>query len=111
MKKIIILLFLLSSNLFSSQIFDIGNVLERSNISVGRNHEIILGEFTGAGMEVEIDKVLVFVTEQEAILKKEIEKINFNGEFTGTSLVSEIDSLEINGDVILAEELAALVIK
>jgi len=111
MKKLLILLFILSTNLFSSQIFDIGGVLERSNIRVNSNYEVILGEFTGAGMEVEIDKVEVFVTEQKAIHKKEVDKINFRGEFTGASLVSEIDSLEIDGDVILGEEIAALVIK
>jgi len=109
MKKIIILLMLFSTNLFSSQIFDIENILERSSFKVNSHHEIILGEFTGVGIEVE--KIEVFVTEQEAILKKDIDKINFNGEFTGASLVSEIDSLIIDGEVILAEEIAALVVK
>ena len=102
---------LFSANLFSNQLFDIGGVLEKSNFALGSNHQIILGEFTGAGREVEIDIVEVFVTEQEAILKKEVDKINFKGEFTGASLVSEIDSLEIDGNVILAEEIAALVVK
>jgi len=111
MKKIIFLLMLFSANLFSDQIFDIGGVLERSNFSLDRTHQVILGEFTGAGREVEIKKVEVFVTEQEAFRKKEVDKINFRGEFTGAGLVSEIDSLEIDGDVILAEEIAALVLK
>lgn len=111
MKKLILITLLFSTNLFSSQMIDIGGVLERSNFPVDERHHIILGEFTGAGHEVEIDKVEVFVTEQEAILKKEIDKINFRGEFTGASLVSEIDSLEIKGDVIYAEEIAALVVK
>ncbi len=109
MKKLLILLMLFSTNLFSSQMVDIGNILKRSNFAMKDNYQIILGEFTGAGMEV--DQVEVFVTEQEAILKKDVTKINFRGEFTGASLVSKIDSLEIDGSVILSEEIAALVVR
>jgi hypothetical protein len=68
--------------------------------------KIILGEVTGHLKAVQFSKVLVLITENEAILKTEIDSVDFSG----AQDVGSVVAVRFNGQYVLKKDVKATVL-
>lgn len=105
---------LLGINLAYSQSISIEKVkdlLTEKEISLdelqNQGGRVLLGEGSGAGLVMPYQKVLVVITEDEAILKNEILGTDFNGPMELTNLVS----FEVQGAMFFKDQVKGIVYK
>lgn len=71
-----------------------------------KGNKALLGEVTGHAKSLPITKIEVIITEQEAILKKEIEDIQVNG----TPIIGNIQAVRFRGQYITAQDIKGVIV-
>lgn len=71
-----------------------------------KGNKAILGEVTGHAKSIPVSKVVVILTNDEAILNHEIEAT----EVSGTSVIGNIQSVRYNGQYITAQEIVGVIV-
>ncbi len=70
--------------------------------------KLLLGEVTGAGLVLPADRVQVILVEQRAILKKEIESMDFS---PVSGKLGDLDSFRVGGSYFTREDIRGVVVK
>ncbi len=70
-----------------------------------KGYKSVLGEVTGHAKSVPLSKVVVMVTENEAIMKNEIEST----EVSGAALVGNLQSVRFNGQYINSSDIVGII--
>ena len=118
LKNIIILLLLSFSfaTLYAGEVTGAGfvkNIMMKKEMNLqqmlNNGHNLLLGEVTGAGLTIPLEKIKVLVTAKEAFKMSHIQRIEFkrNG---GLKLIN-VDFFEIQDQVIELSSLKAIIIK
>jgi hypothetical protein len=71
-----------------------------------QGYKSILGETTGHAKSVPLSKVVVIITEEEVILKKEIE----GTEVSGAPVVGNLQSVRFNGQYINSSDVVGVIV-
>lgn len=71
-----------------------------------QGHKAVLGEVTGHAKSVPVGKVVVILTNDEAIMKREIE----GTEVAGAPIVGNIKSVRFSGQYITAQEIVGVIV-
>lgn len=71
-----------------------------------QGNKALMGEVTGHAKSVPVGKVVVILTNDEAILKREIE----GTEVSGTPVVGNLKSVRFNGQYITAQEIVGVIV-
>lgn len=71
-----------------------------------RGMRLLMGEVTGHINAVPFSKVQVLITENEAILKKEIDSVDFSG----SQILGSVVSVRFNGQYVLKKDVKATII-
>lgn len=86
-------------------------LLKEKNIDLDQltrnGNNIILGEVSGGGKSLPFASVNILMTEQEAILEKEI----ISAHFKGKKVLGKLDSIDIQGKTIFSDEIKGVVYK
>jgi hypothetical protein len=72
-----------------------------------RGAQVLLGEVTGHGRAVPFNKVQVLFTESEAILKHEIDSVEFKG---GAEQLGNISTVRFQGQYVLKQDVKAAIV-
>ncbi|MCO4794630.1 MAG: hypothetical protein KC493_13005 [Bacteriovoracaceae bacterium] len=101
---------------FSGEVTGAGmvkNILKKKHMNLERflstGHELKLGEVTGAGRQIELDRVKVVVTNSEAFKLENVQRIEFQK--SGGLKLGNVDFFEINNKVIEVKNIKAMIIK
>ncbi|HXH31286.1 MAG TPA: hypothetical protein VNJ01_10780 [Bacteriovoracaceae bacterium] len=111
MKTVFFLLtLLLSFQSFALTRTEIDQLLAKKKTSLPKletqGAKLLPGEVTGHGKSVSFSKVAVLLTDREAILKSEIESV----EFDGVHNLENIQTIRFNGQYISREDVKATII-
>jgi hypothetical protein len=68
---------------------------------------LLFGENTGHGKKIQFSQIQVLITRDQAVLKKEIESVSFNGQQT----LDQVESIRFNGQYILKSDVAGAIIR
>ena len=71
-----------------------------------RGNKALLGEVTGHAKSLPITKIKVIITEQEAILKSEIEDI----QVSGAPIIGNIQTVRFRGQYITAQDIKGVIV-
>lgn len=89
------------------------NIMKKRQMNLeqmlNNGHDLVLGEVTGAGRKVPLEKIKVLVTKEDAFKMSNIQRIEFKK--AGGLKLENVDFFEINNKVVEVKELKALVIK
>ena len=89
------------------------SIMQKKEMSLqqmlNNGHALLLGEVTGAGKPISLDKVKVVITSSEAFKMSNVQRIEFKK--SGGLKLQNVDFFEINGQVIDSQEIKALVVK
>lgn len=90
---------------------DVERMLAAKNVSLraleGQGAVMLLGEVTGHGRSVPLEKVEAILTEKDVILSHEIESVSPNG----ARNLSQSDSIRAQGQYILREDVKATILR
>jgi hypothetical protein len=113
MKKLFFLLLLL--NCFESEAFDriqAEQLLNQRQIQLRQleqaGGQLLLGEVTGAGKVIPIERVQILFLDQKALFKKEIESLEF---IPRTGALKDLDSFRHEGLYYTGEQVRGVVLK
>lgn len=110
--KTLIALFILSFSLSSFALTkaEVSALLKEKGVDLlqmeMKGMKTLMGEVTGHINQIPFSKVQVLVTEHEAILKSEIEAVDFNG----TQNLGGVVSVRAHGQYILKEDVKATIV-
>jgi hypothetical protein len=117
--KSLIILLVLSisfSTVYGGEVTGAGfvkNIMKKKEMNLqhmlNNGHDLLLGEVTGAGLTVPLDKIKILVTAKEAFKMSNIQRIEFK-KAGGIKLIN-VDFFEIQGKIIETKSLKALVVK
>ncbi len=71
-----------------------------------KGNKALLGEVTGHAKSLPITKIVVILTEQEAILKNEIEDVQVNG----APVIGNIDAVRFHGQYITSQDIVGVIV-
>ena len=104
-------LFLFSLSALAQSRGDVERMLGQRGMSLSQleaqGNALIFGENTGHGRKIQFSQVQVLITRDQAVLKREIEGVSFNGQPT----LDQVESIRFNGQYILKSDVAGAIIK
>lgn len=118
MKALIVTLFMILSIApgISGEVTGAGlvkNILKKKNMNLEQflqtGHELKLGEVTGAGRQIELDRVRVVVTANNAFKMDKVQRIEFQK--SGGLKLGNVDFFEIDNQIVEVNKIKAMIIK
>lgn len=89
------------------------NILKKKQMNLQQflqtGHELRLGEVTGAGRQIELDRVKVVVSNKEAFKMSNVQRIEFQK--SGGLKLGNVDFFEIDGKIIEVRKIQAMILK
>lgn len=90
---------------------DVESMLSSRGMSLSQlesqGNVLLFGENTGHGKKIQFSQIQVLITRNQAVLKREIESVSFNGQQT----LDQVESIRFNGQYILKSDVAGAIIK
>lgn len=106
----LILTLVLTLPVFAIDFVSVQQLLKQKGTSLEaqsqKGNKAILGEVTGHAKSIPVSKVVVIITNHEAILKQEIE----GTEVSGAPVVGNLQSVRFNGQYITAQEIVGVIV-
>ncbi len=112
MKSLLLILSLVfSATALAQSRADVEKMLTSRGMSLSQlesqGNVLLFGENTGHGRKIQFSQVQVLITRDQAVLKREIEGVSFNGQPT----LDQVESIRFNGQYILKSDVAGAIIK
>ncbi len=89
------------------------SILKKENINLNQmlinGHELLMGEVTGAGKKIHLEKIKVLVTLKNAYKMSAIQRVEFKK--PGGLELQNIDFFEIRNEIVSVDDLQALIVK
>ncbi len=89
------------------------NILKKKQMNLDSllqsGHELRLGEVTGAGRQIELDRVRVVVSNNEAFKMDNVQRIEFQK--AGGLKLGNVDFFEIDGKIVEVRKIQAMILK
>ena len=108
---LIVFFFIFTTTLFAQSRSEAERILNARGLSLSsleaQGNTLILGENIGHGRKIQFSEVQVLLTKDQAVLKREIESVSFNGQHT----LDQLESLRSGGQYILKSDVAGAIIK
>lgn len=106
-----LVLFMFMSSAFALTRSDVERMLSSKNVSLqgleASGSVMLLGEVTGHGRSIPLEKVQAILTDKDAILRHEIESVSPSG----VKILGSSDSIRAGGQYILIEDVRATILK
>ena len=112
MKSLLLILSLVfSATALAQSRGDVERMLSSRGMSLSQlesqGNVLLFGENTGHGKKIQFSQIQVLITRDQAVLKKEIESVSFNGQQT----LDQVESIRFNGQYILKSDVAGAIIR
>lgn len=109
--KILILIIFMAANSFAITRSDVERLLSHRNVSLkaleASGAQMLMGEVTGHGRAIPVEKIEAILTDNKAILRKDIEGLIP----TGARSLNSVETIRSQGQYILTEDVRATILR